>query len=72
MDSVSFSTKILIIDTSHSKEFVCLIMVSFIKHRLHVKEEEMEQVIFSATSKMGDQLMAVISLCSKKMSAHNM
>ncbi len=72
MDSLQFSTKILMINSSHSQEFVCLIMANFITHRLHVKEEEMDMDIHSATFKTGDQLMAVFALASTKMGGHNL
>ncbi len=72
MDSLPFSTNILMINSSHSQELVCLIMASFITHRLHVKEEKMDKDFHSATCKKGDQPMAVITLCSSKMGANNM
>ncbi len=72
MDSLPFSMKILMMMATHSQELVCLIMANFIIHRLHVSEKQMDLDIHSATCKMEDQLMAVITLGSTKMGAHKM
>ncbi len=71
MDSLPFSTKILVINSSHSQELECLIMANFITHRLHVSQE-MDLDFHSATCKTGDQLMEVNTLASTMMGAHNM
>ncbi len=71
MDSLPFSTNILMMIASHSLELVCLIMANFITHPLHV-QKEMDMDIHSPKCKTGDQLMAVITLGSTKKGANKL